>query len=235
MKIGILQCDTVLEQWREPHGDFPAMHRRLLHSVNPEIETEVFDIRQGHFPSSIDAVDAYLITGSRHGVYDELPWIGPLKRFIIQLHAARKRTVGICFGHQVIAEALGGRAAKSAAGWGVGVHTMTLFAHPSWMQPKLPKFSLLVSHQDQVLEPPPNSKVLGGSDFCPYAALQLDGMLSFQGHPEFSKALSYDIMKHRRTTLGETVYAEGVRSLDQATDEQSVARWIDNFYTNNRN
>ncbi|MCB1757690.1 MAG: type 1 glutamine amidotransferase, partial [Gammaproteobacteria bacterium] len=118
MKIGILQCDHVNELFREQFDDYPEMFINLLSAVAPQLEFEVFSLIDGEFPESLDSCDAWLITGSRHGTYEDLPWIHRLGELIRQLDADKRKVVGICFGHQMIAQALGGESGKSDKGWG---------------------------------------------------------------------------------------------------------------------
>ena len=114
MNVGLLECDHVLEKFRHIAGDYRDMFAVWL----PQFELQAFDVRNGEFPSSVDACDAYLTTGSRFSAYDDEAWIQQLKDFVRQLHEAEKPFVGICFGHQVLAEALGGKVEKAESGWG---------------------------------------------------------------------------------------------------------------------
>ncbi|TAL61780.1 MAG: GMP synthase [Legionella sp.] len=230
MKLGILKCDRVSEMFVAEHGHYPEMFAKLLLAVDPEIEFIEFDVEHGEFPQDIDEVDAYLITGSRHGVNDGFPWITQLEEFVRQLHAAGKKVIGICFGHQLIAKALGGKVIKSPNGWGVGISQNQVKAQKEWMTPLLEQFNLLVSHQDQVVELPKGAEILAGSDFCPNYLMQVgNNLLSVQGHPEFTKAYSEALMVSREDTIGEKEFIEGMKSLELPEDDVHFARWLINF------
>lgn len=230
MKIGILKTDAVREEWVAQYGEYPDMFAKLLSDEDPSLEFVTYDVRLGEYPAQIDEVDAYLITGSRHSVYDELPWIPPLLEFIRTLNQAEKKLVGICFGHQAVAQALGGATRKADAGWGVGLHRHRFSSRPTWMDDGDPEFAILVSHQDQVLENPPGAQVLAGSDFCPNAVCQIgEHILTMQGHPEFLNAYSREIIEYRREMIGEEVYASGLSSLAELPETSRMAQWILRF------
>ncbi|MCX2780811.1 gamma-glutamyl-gamma-aminobutyrate hydrolase family protein [Microbulbifer thermotolerans] len=230
MKIGVLKTDDVREELVDDFGEYPEMFAQLLRNQDPGLEFVTYEVQRGHYPEDIDEVDAYLITGSKTGVYEDKDWIPPLMEFVRRLHQVKKPTIGICFGHQLIAQALGGRTRKSDKGWGIGVHSYELQETPAWMSQPLERFSLLASHQDQVEELPPGAKVLAGSDFCPMAMMQVDDhMLTFQAHPEFTKPYSKSLMELRREAFGEEVVQKGHASLQNDIHENVVASWMLDF------
>lgn len=227
MKIAILQTDTVRPKFAVTYGQYPQMFASLLRQVEPALEVESFDVEHMEYPATLDGYDAFLITGSRASVYEDLPWIGRLEDFVRQLHQQRRIIIGICFGHQLVAQALGGKTEKAAVGWGVGVHAAHWYQRPDWACGADDDFRLLVSHQDQVTQPATGSAVLAGSDFCPNAVCQIgDHILTFQGHPEFVIGYSRDLLQMRSEQLGEAVYQAGMKSLQESTNEREVARWI---------
>ncbi|MCB1855097.1 MAG: GMP synthase [Halieaceae bacterium] len=230
MKLGILKTDQVRPEWVPDFGEYPDMFIALLARVDPTLEFRVYDVEQGEYPADIDEVDAYLITGSKSSVYDDQPWIASLMDFVRELDRRRKKLVGICFGHQLVAQALGGKTEKSAKGWGVGLHTHRFNITPSWYDEQGPDLDILVSHQDQVVSNAPGARVLASSEFCENAVCQIgEHILTFQGHPEFVPAYSREIMEFRRGALGEEVYRRGVASLAGEPQGERVARWILNF------
>ncbi|MBY6210231.1 GMP synthase [Microbulbifer agarilyticus] len=227
MKIGVLKTDDVRPQLVAEFGEYPEMFAALLKREDDALEFVTYEVQHGEYPADIDEVDAYLITGSKTGVYDDQPWIAPLMEFVRELRRSEKPTLGICFGHQIIAHALGGEARKSEKGWGVGVHSYEVQETPAWMVEPQPRFSLLVSHQDQVVALPPETKVIASSDFCPYAMLQVGGhMLTMQAHPEFTKPYSKGLMELRKEVFGEDMVEKGKESLHNDIHESAVARWM---------
>lgn len=230
MHLGILQCDSVRAELQPAFGDYPDMFRTLLTTEAVAPAFDVYDLTRGQLPDSLAECDAWLFTGSKWSVYDPDPWIHDAHELARALHAERRPTIGICFGHQLIARALGGRVEKAESGWGVGVHTMRILDRRPWMDPARQMLSLLVSHQDQVVEPPAEAERLAGHEFCPHDMFQIGGhILTFQGHPEFAKGYSRATMEHRRAILGEATFGEGMASLASDIEPGVAAAWIHRF------
>lgn len=230
MKIGILETDQLSEALRREHGGYGDMFQALLQSVDKHLSLPRYQVTESGYPENIDDCDAYLITGSKAGVYDDRPWIKPLQDYVATLAKQKKKLIGICFGHQLIAQALGGQAQKSAKGWGVGLATSTVYVTKPWMDPVKQTFSLIISHQDQVTTLPPQAELIAGDDFCAYGSYQIgEHILTFQGHPEFTPAYARQRLHDRRAILGEQRYQQGMASLNQNTDHALIAKWIINF------
>lgn len=231
MKIGILETGQPPEELSAKYGDYPGMFKHLLRTAGPALEFAVYHVTEEQLPKDVDECDAWLITGSRHGVYDPLPWIEPLKRFLKAAYEADVPIVGICFGHQILAEALGGKAAKSDKGWGLGVKQYTVHRRPRWMTGVDGELSLNALHQDQVIELPGDAEVLAGSEFCPYAVLAYRGnAISIQPHPEFLRDFLRELIEYRRSTSYSDSDADtGLATLDTPIHTRQVAEWIVNF------
>lgn len=197
MRIGILQTGDVTEELIPEYGNYPDMFDRLLGPVDAGFGFEVFRVLDGQLPDHEQACDGWLITGSKFGTYDPLPWIPPLKAFILRIAAAKRPLVGICFGHQIIAEALGGKVKKSDKGWGLGIDSYRLDTEGDRRQA-----SLIIFHQDQVIDPPPEADVFASSDFCRNAGLAIgDRIMTLQAHPEFLPEFSLALLEARRETV----------------------------------
>jgi len=223
VQVVLLQTDNVLETFQSEHGDYPAMFRDMLSA--PDVHLSVVDVRT-ELPAA-GAGDSYVITGSRHSVYDDLPWIRRLAEFLRgEIHAGRK-VVGICFGHQLLAHFFGGEVRPATTGWEVGVKETQVRESAPWMNPPLQRFNLISSHKDQVQRVPEGATVTASSASCPVAGFAMgDNVITFQGHPEFRKGYSKALMDHRRHILGDGKYEAGVTSLERATDQEVIGGWI---------
>jgi GMP synthase-like glutamine amidotransferase len=232
MKIGILETGEVHPDLMARHGDYPAMFEAMLGAVDPSLEFDTVRVVSGEMPASPTDADAWLVTGSRHGVYDDLPWIAPLRAFLRASVAARVPVVGICFGHQILAEALGGKAEKSDKGWRLGVQDYDLVSRPGWLEHVPDHFAVRALHQDQVVTPPPGATVLARSPHCDYAALaygdpEAPDAISLQPHPEFDAAfLDALIVLRTGTVLPEAEAAEARAGLAREVHSQQWARLI---------
>ncbi|MCB9288110.1 MAG: gamma-glutamyl-gamma-aminobutyrate hydrolase family protein [Lewinellaceae bacterium] len=226
MKVGLLECDHVGEQFRHIGGDYRDMFPALL----PNLRFELFDVCNGHFPESADECDAYICTGSKYSVYDDIPWIHRLKSFVRDIHSTQKPFVGICFGHQMMGEALGGKVRKAEAGWCVGVHSFSLLQQEEWMAPPEKEYKLLMLCQDQIQELPPDSRVLAQAPDCPVGMFTVGRtMLGIQAHPEFPKAYIDAIIRDREPRIGTDKARAGLESLGQGLHTELMARWVRNF------
>ena len=228
MRLAVLETGVPPGHLHQRFGGYPAMFEALL-GLGP---LETFDVQKGQWPGAPSDHDAYLVTGSPAGVYDPLPWIDELMAF---LRAAKGQAalVGVCFGHQVMAQAFGGQVIKSPKGWGVGLHSYGVEAHRPWMDQK-PAVALSASHQDQVVELPPDTTVLAGSDFCPNGLLAYDDLsMSCQLHPEFAPEFSIALIEGRRgSRIPDEQAAQAVESLKAPDDHERIAGWMARFLEN---
>jgi GMP synthase-like glutamine amidotransferase len=228
LKLGILKTGRPPSKCIQQFGTYPEMFVRLL---GPEAyDYRVFAVDEGELPEAPTACDAYLITGASAGVYDPLPWIAEAEDF---LRAARGKAalVGVCFGHQLMAQAFGGKVIKSPKGWGLGEQDYRVLVREPWMD-ETSAIRLPGSHQDQVVEAPPGAQVWAANDFTPMGALvwRDQPAISLQLHPEFEPAYASALIENRRGSL----YAEdqadrAIESYRGADDRARVGGWIRNF------
>ncbi|MGQ9425832.1 glutamine amidotransferase-related protein [Gilvimarinus sp. F26214L] len=232
MIIGLLEAETLPPPVVDRFGSYGDMFTHLLAPLDPALTFLYYAADQGQLPDRIDECDAYIITGSRHNAYDQDPWIEALKEFVRRLNQQQKRLLGICFGHQLIAQALGGRVRKSDRGWGIGAARFETRERPGWMSQPVPAFDIRVSHQDQVDILPGEACLFARSDFCPNGGYFVgEHIFSLQGHPEFSEDYVRYLINKRETLIGEPRVTEARNSLRTRGHNTALFRsWLGDFF-----
>ncbi len=231
MRLLILETGVAPSPLDKTYGSYGEMFERMLSSAG-EFHCTSFKIYEDAAPPPINEFDGLLITGSPAGVYEDRQWI-PVSEDIVRNAAQMgKPQVGICFGHQLMAQAFGGRVEKSDKGWGVGVHRYDVLEGAHWMTPSLKEISCAVTHQDQVMEAPAGAKRLAGSDFCEYGALSYaqGPAISFQMHPEFGHDFAEDLLRSRLKRMPQETSEIALASLKGRSDRDAIARWIGEFF-----
>ncbi|MBS0123236.1 type 1 glutamine amidotransferase [Thetidibacter halocola] len=225
MKIGILQAGHLPDAMIERTGDYDTLFSNLLGRHG--FELQFWPVVDGVFPDSAEEADGWLITGSRHGAYDDLPWIPRLEDFIRAIVAADKPLVGVCFGHQVIAQALGGKVEKFGGGWSVGPTEYDFNGAPLRMN---------AWHQDQVVEKPEGAEVVGESDFCRYAALLYPGKIyTVQAHPEFTDEVAGLLIETRgRGVVPDDRLTNALAALGTPLDSAGISDQFARFFRERR-
>ncbi len=227
MRIAVLEPGAPPRDLQPRFGRYGQMVAGML---GADFESETFDVRRGAYPDA-GRWDGYAITGSAAGVYDPEPWIPDLKAWVQQA-AGSAPMIGICFGHQLMAEAFGGKVVKSPKGWGVGLDTYDLNTTAPWMDADARTMTLPISHQDQVVEVGKGAAVLGGSDFCPFGFIAYPDRkaVSLQPHPEFDPAYAEALIVTRRDGPLTPQHADAaIASLRAPNDNRKVGGWLARF------
>ncbi len=234
MQIGILQCDNVRSSLRPTFGEYPQMFIDGLQSVNDDspLSFRIYPAFEGVLPDKPEECDAYIVTGSRYSVLDsEVLWIHQLQNFIIRLHKAMIKTIGVCFGHQVIAVALGGKVERADCGWQIGVHKTQVVQHSHFMHPQSDAFHIAMFCEDQVVKIDSNAIVLARTDSCAYAMLQYgEHMMSLQGHPEFTCSYAKSLLTVCQGDFPNRRFELGIKSFtEQPLDSDLLLTWLLHF------
>ncbi|MBQ0731747.1 MAG: hypothetical protein KBT75_13665 [Oleispira antarctica] len=231
MRIGLLETDVLYDDLINDYGSYGLMFEKYLTQLDDsKLEFVYYQVQQGELPLLLDECDAYIITGSKAGAYEEHLWIKPLSNWIISADQARAKVFGVCFGHQLIAQALGGSVEESNKGWGVGVRSLATISDSPFSQ-SLPKhLDLIYSHKDQVVKLPDNARNFISDNFCPYAGFTIgQHIVTLQGHPEFSGEYSTLLFRLRAKNIGEPACSDAINSLRHSTDANFIGRLILDF------
>ena len=229
-KITIVETGLVSAAQRARHGSFPQMFERMIAAADAAASFATVRLIDGEALPDPARLEAILITGSAAGVYDDLDWIAPLERFVRAAYDARTPMVGVCFGHQLIAQALGGVVRKSEKGWGNGRHVYDVVPGNGVIDGD--KLAIAASHQDQVITPPTDARTILHSPFTPHAGLLYGNgaALSVQPHPEFDAAFAQVCCdKAGQSGAPEPLVATAKASLEQPLDRAGLGGAIAQF------
>jgi GMP synthase-like glutamine amidotransferase len=230
MRIGLLRCDEIFEVLRPRYEGYQKLFNDLFSAVRPGVEIVDYPVMEGTFPSAPDEQDGWLITGSARGAYEDEPWIHDLLDLVRDLDSARAPTVGVCFGHQVIAEALGGRVERVRT-LGIGNRAVHVDQREGWMTPGHDTVGIFHCHHDQVLDLPRSARRIASSAHCPVAALAVgDHLLGIQAHPEFDATYAEVLYRGRYSSSGVPgVLDDALATLDAPLHRVEVAEWVLRF------
>ncbi len=221
MRIGVLEAGRVAPPL-DAHGDYTHMFRKLVYEVASDVEVRGYKSTLGEQPEQSDECDAWIISGSAHCVHDDFDWLDQLKGFVSQLLSERGKTIGVCFGHQLIAELLGGEVEKARVGWCVGA---TSYFDQATDQNGEREVRLIASHEDQVVRMPEGARLTLSAASCPIAGFAVeDHVITVQGHPEFTPDFAHALYAVRREAIGEARYQQAVTSLHLSLDNLEIAR-----------
>jgi GMP synthase-like glutamine amidotransferase len=226
LKVGLLECDDVVGRFPEVEGGYREMFAALL----PEFDFSFFPVHRNAFPENPGECDAWMCSGSKYSVYDKHEWLERLSGFLRNIRRAGKPFVGICFGHQMLAHALGGEVAKARQGWGAGVLPVEVLRQEPWMRPWRDAVRIQHMHQDQVQRLPSEAVLLARSPHCEVAMFRVGAtMLGIEGHPEFTVEYGAALIRAREPLIGKDRALKALDSLKEKSDGPSVGRWIERF------
>lgn len=232
MKIGVLNCGPVAGALVGKTGEYEKVFGDWLGAHDPSLSFAGYDVHAGRLPENPTEADAWILSGSKYGVYEQHAWIEPLKAFIRACKASKSPMIGVCFGHQIMAEALGGKAEKWRGGWNLGPKTYRTNGFPSWAPDPGPALTIHAIHQDQVTAPPPDATVVMSHDQCAAAAMifgdtEAPYAISLQPHPEFSDEFAGALVELRRgDAFPDDASAAALAEIGQPLDRDWAARWF---------
>ena len=235
MKIGILLVGRASEDLVDEYGTYAEMLIALINTEEQVFEFKTFNILDDEFPKDHLECDGWIVTGSPHGVYEDHSWIPTVSQLINNVYEANLPIFGVCFGHQLIAQALGGHVEKSEKGWGLGLHTYQVNNKPDYMSNLSEKVTLNICHQDQVLRPPQGATVYAKSEFCENAGFYIkDKVLTMQAHPEFLVDFTKALLTARRNVTIPKEFVDpalvGLKNNPDSVQSNEFAKTIRQFF-----
>jgi len=235
MKIGILLVGRASEDLVDEYGTYAEMLIALINTEEQVFEFKTFNILDDEFPKDHLECDGWIVTGSPHGVYEDHSWIPTVSQLINNVYKANLPIFGVCFGHQLIAQALGGHVEKSEKGWGLGLHTYQVNNKPDYMSNLSEEVTLNICHQDQVLRPPQGATVYAKSEFCENAGFYIkDKVLTMQAHPEFLVDFTKALLAARRDVTIPKEFVDpalvGLKNNPDSVQSNEFAKTIRQFF-----
>lgn len=228
-RIGLLMMGHVDPKSQHVGGDYPELFGSILTPLG--IELVRYDLDAGRFPSDVTECDGWLCSPSRMSTYDDVPWLGDAESLLRSIVVEEAPYVGICFGHQLLAQALGGMVERSPDGWGVGVRDYEVLSKEPWMTPFTGSLALIGSHQDQVVRMPADAVPLFRSDYCPNGGFAIgERAWTIQVHPEFTPELADHLLAGRIGLIGADRVAAARATLGRPLDRHLLAQWIAAFF-----
>ena len=227
-RIGLLLVGHIDAGSLHVGGDYPELYSELLAPLDVELTTYRCD--EGQLPQSVREQDGWMCSPSRLSVYDDHAWLRDVEQFLRDLVATETPYVGICFGHQLMAQALGADVRKADYGWGIGAKHYEILEAQPWMD-STDDVVLAASHQDQVQQLPSDARLLARADYCPIGGMLIgERAWTLQVHPEFSPALADSLLATRLQLFGEEKAAAARKTLSEPLQQQRLAGWISRFF-----
>ena len=229
--IGLLLCGDVHDALQPRFGNYAQCLIKRLQLDVKGIRVKSWQVWKGELPENVMQADAYLVSGSPASVYDTEPWIERLGSFLRFAHQARRRLLGICFGHQMIHQALGGRV-EPASGWGLGLYPVQLYQKLACL-PDTESIALYAMHRDQVVIPAEGFEHLGGSEFCPYYLMRhTNRVLTLQGHPEFTREFFSQFLKVAEAKFDARSVIQAKKGMQVVDDSDLTCQLLNHFLLN---
>lgn len=227
MKIALLQADQVDDDLKTIEGDLPQLFQKMFRYFS-DISIDTFNVMIGEFPD-VGQYNACIISGSRYSVFDDKSWIRELHSFVKASILKKNKIVGLCFGHQLIANAMGGQV--KIFDWNLGVHELQIMSAMPWMNPYSTHLHLLFNHRYQVVKLPINAKIHAQTNSFIQMYSINNHLLGLQAHPEYSVSYQEKLMEK---TFGDSnhplmINAKLRNQINIESSVKAMSHWLYHF------
>ena len=233
INVGLLVCGKFSGALSRSGVSHPNLIQDWLQvPASAKLNFRTYRAYEGRLPPKVESCDSYFVTGSPASMVDREPWMLKLASFLLIAAKAQIPVVGLCFGHQVLAQALGGNVKRAPSGWEIGIKKWKVVRQEGWMRECGKFLTLPMIHRDQVAKLPPRSVRVAASERCPNGVFRLaNHAIGIQGHPEFTPELLGKLLTARRKDFSAVEYEAAMESLDTPTDAKEMSKWCMNFVT----
>jgi len=230
LKIGILSTCVGAEELYEKYASEDKQIANRLSNVRPDWCFETYRAYMGEFPDPIDACDGYVISGSPASVNARAEWVGGTLSCIRKFFSGGHPMLGICFGHQAIAKAFGGKVELAKNGWNLGSINVHFQGQAPWMHPRRNVMRMYAVHNEQVVSPPNGAEILGHTDTCPIASFRIGNhVFTTQHHPEMTVEFMTHVVDLMASELDPEIISRAKASLEFQADNDFFAQWMASF------
>lgn len=230
MRLATLVTNTDFSDFAKARPLDDAKFAALIHSVRPDWQVEAFWACKNEFSQDLAGFDGVMITGSPASVMDGAPWMLRLEDLILDMVQARIPLFGACFGHQLIAKALGAKVFRNPDGWAHGLIAVERMSRAPWSM-RREKLDLFGSHIEQV-SLPDGAELLFQSQGCRNAGFAIGNhVFTVQHHPEMSSDFIADLIEEYADYVGLAVTNQARASINSGSADGGVfAREIAAFF-----
>lgn len=197
----VLVAGDPIDSVRKERGGYAALIRETVGSAWSGTWSDV-DLRHGALLPDPADVSGVIVTGSSASVTERAPWMLRAEEYLRVLTERSVHTFGICFGHQLLGQALGGEVTKNPRGREIGTVGFEIVVEDELLDRASPPCFANATHVDVVARLPRDARVLGRTALDPHAVVRFsETAWGVQFHPEMDRAIVREYLEKRRGLL----------------------------------